>query len=197
MNPGVTSPYRRLCPVTPQLFLSGELPPGWEEAHEALAVWVDAGVTDIVDVRIEGDDSSLVAYFHPELGYHHHATDDDGRHRPHDWFAEGTASILEVLDNPGRVAVVHCAMGVNRGPSMAFAAMVSSGWEPYEALTAIRTARPVAVVLYAEDAVRWVHRDDHAARDAAVAEVHRWFLDHIEDAEWVIGRWSSLGEEGA
>ncbi len=54
--------------------------------------------------------------------------------------------------------LVHCHMGINRGPSMAYACLLVLGWDPIEAMTAIRTARPIAAIGYAEDALDWHHR---------------------------------------
>ena len=105
----------------------------------------------------------------------------------------GVTAALQSLADPDRTVMVHCHMGVNRGPSMAFAAMIATGWDPVEALTAIRAARPVAVVLYAEDAVRWAFRGDPTATKTAVAAVHRWFREHVSGAEWIIGRLDPLG----
>jgi hypothetical protein len=49
-------------------------------------------------------------------------------------------------------------MGTNRGPSAGFAVLLGRGWDPVEAIDAIRRARPVANVWYAEDALGWHHR---------------------------------------
>jgi hypothetical protein len=41
---------------------------------------------------------------------------------------------------------------------MAYAIMLADGWDPVEAITAIRSVRPIAAVLYAEDALAWHRR---------------------------------------
>ena len=46
-------------------------------------------------------------------------------------------------------------MGVNRGPSAAFTALITNGVDPIEALGQIRAARPVAAMIYAGDAIQW------------------------------------------
>ncbi len=46
-------------------------------------------------------------------------------------------------------------MGINRGPSLGFAVLLSQGWDPVEAIAAIRAARPQANVWYAADALDW------------------------------------------
>jgi hypothetical protein len=46
-------------------------------------------------------------------------------------------------------------MGVNRGPSAAFTALITNGVDPIEALGQIRAARPIAAMIYAGDAIQW------------------------------------------
>jgi protein-tyrosine phosphatase len=46
--------------------------------------------------------------------------------------------------------MVTCAIGVNRSPSVVFCALLTLGWGIEDALTRIRTARPVAVAPYAD-----------------------------------------------
>jgi dual specificity phosphatase 3 len=68
-------------------------------------------------------------------------------------------------------------MGVNRGPSMAFAILLATGMEPVAALTAIRRARPMSAISYAGDALDWWHRVSDTP--AAVARRQR-----AEAAAW-------------
>jgi hypothetical protein len=60
---------------------------------------------------------------------------------------------------------MHCHMGINRGPSLAFAALLDEGWDPVEALDTITRTRPIAFLAYADDALRW----HHARTDASQA----------------------------
>ena len=53
---------------------------------------------------------------------------------------------------------MHCHSGINRGPSAAFAVLLSIGWDPVEAIELIRTQHPIATVSYAENALDWWHR---------------------------------------
>src|SRR5665213_571996 len=61
--------HRRLCRVTDWLYLCGDLPEGRQELASQLAEWVEAGVTDIVDVREEWTDEKLVHQFAPHVRY--------------------------------------------------------------------------------------------------------------------------------
>ena len=66
--------------------------------------------------------------------------------------------IQDALADPEAKVLVHCHMGINRGPSLAFAALLASGWDPVDAIDRIRQVRPIAAVGYAEDALAWHHR---------------------------------------
>jgi protein-tyrosine phosphatase len=194
---GVSRPelwHRLLCPVTGQFLLCGDLHPRIERARDQLAGWVDAGVTHIVDVRADyevGRDVEFVAAHAPGLTYHRVATDDDGEARDDAWFDAGTAAIAAALADPDSRVVVHCHMGVNRGPSMAYAALLVDGWDPFDALGAIRRARPIAGLVYAVDAVAWWARRNGATQleiAAARRDVGRWLDRHPVDVGWIIDR---------
>ena len=81
-------------------------------------------------------------------------------------------------------------MGVNRAPSMALRLLLEQGASLEPALDAIRTARPIAAIAYADDAVEhWLSQqpDDEMA-DFAVALVDMWHAAHPIDCVWVINR---------
>lgn len=62
-------------------------------------------------------------------------------------------------------------MGINRGPSLGFAVLLSLGWEPVAAIAAIRAARPEANVWYAADALTW-HQQRTGVDLATAVEQH-------------------------
>jgi hypothetical protein len=74
---------------------------------------------------------------------------------PDAWFDTGTDLVLNRLQDREARMLVHCQQAVNRGPSMGFAVLLAQGWDPLEALDAIRKARAVAYIAYAEDALDW------------------------------------------
>jgi dual specificity phosphatase 3 len=100
------------------------------------------------------------------LRYFHLGVDDAGQRMPDAWFDTGTDLILHRLEDPQARVLVHCHMGVNRGPSLGFAVLLAQGWHPLEALDAIREARAVAYIGYAEDALDWWLRRNGATREA-------------------------------
>ena len=186
--------WRRIGFPLPNLAICGDLDTTTEAAAAAqLAEWVGAGITDIVDARGEWNDERLVARLRNEVQYHWVGTDDDGNGQSDAWFDAGVSAILGALADVNRKVIVHCHMGVNRGPSLAFAAMLALGHEPTEALAAIRAQRPIAAVLYAEDALRWWHaRNGDGLTTQQKAEqrdsMRKWMSDNPVDVAWVINR---------
>lgn len=144
--------------VTSRLATGGDLPPGEAAALAALNDLVEAGVTHIIDCRLEWSDEGFVAQHASGITYLHHGVDDAGQRMPDWWFDEGVAFALDTLSRPGTKVLTHCHMGINRGPSMAFAILLALGFDPIDALDALRDARSIAAVGYAEDALDWHHR---------------------------------------
>lgn len=175
--------------VAPWLFTGGDLHPEETQAHQDLAGIRSAGVTHILDLRVEWSDEAFVAEHAPELVYVHLGVDDAGQRLPDEWFETGIDLAHQVRTTPGAALLAHCHMGINRGPSMAFALLLDDGWDPVEALTTIRTARPIAGVAYAADALDHHHRRTGAnahARRADLGRVTTWFRDNHLDTSRII-----------
>lgn len=174
-----------------RLFVCGDLP-GERAAFEAqLDQWRELGITHIVDAREEWSDEERVVARHPDITYHWVGTHDDGSAQPDEWFRAGVEAALEAMADPEAHAVVHCHMGVNRGPSLAFAVLLAMGWSPAAAAAAIRAARPVAAILYAENALDWWHRQGQVSAEQAaqqLAEFAEWQAANPVDVAWVISR---------
>jgi hypothetical protein len=77
-------------------------------------------------------------------------TPDDGTPRDPRWFEGITCAAGETES-----VLVHCHMGVARGPSAVFAILLARGWHELDALDAVMFGRPIATVAYAADALRW------------------------------------------
>ncbi len=144
--------------VTPRLVVGGDLDQ-WDDvlAHRQLGELLAHGVTHVVDVRIEADDRAWVERLTDRITYRWHGMDDLGQRVPATWFETGVAWAEEALADPDAVVLTHCHMGINRGPSLGYAVLLAQGWDVVEAIAAIRAARPIAAVAYAEDALRWWH----------------------------------------
>jgi len=113
----------------------------------------EQGVTHIVDCRFEADDHDIWDDV-PQINYLHHGMDDAGQRVPGAWFDAGVSFLREALSDPDAVVLTHCHMGINRGPSLGYALLLDQGWDPVEALDAIRDARPIAYVSYGDVARR-------------------------------------------
>ena len=183
--------HRKVCRVTDRLILTGDLPANPDRAVEHLGVWQAEGVTDILDVRGEHSDELLVARHAPEISYFYLGTHDEGGDQSDHWFVQGIAVGLDVLADPERTLLVHCHMGINRAPSMVFAILLASGWDPIEALEAIRAARPIANILYSDSAISWWLRSQGASPtevEAGVKAVRQWHRDNPIDVGFAISR---------
>lgn len=188
--------HRQVCPVTEWLVISGDLPVDRNEAVQKLNEWIEAGVTDIVDVREEWTDEKLVKELAPHIRYHYLGTHDDGTSQDQTWFDEGLAALHEALQHENAVVMVHCHMGVNRGPSMALAYLIDQGWNPLDALDAIRKARPIAGIIYAEDAITATSEQLKAGGHelaTVLDQTEQWFRDNEIDIATII-RWIRRAE---
>ena len=167
-----TAQYANLHFVTPQLAVGGDL-----DSHDdtlallQLLELTHLGVTHVVDARLEWSDERLVARRAPEIAYLHHGMDDAGQQVPASWFETAVSWIENAYAaDPHAVVLTHCHMGINRGPSLAYAVLLAQGLEPIEALATLRAARPQANTLYAADALHWHHQRLGVDAATAVAE---------------------------
>lgn len=187
-----TSWWRQLCCIVgTRVVLSGDLHSHRPTAERQLAHWIAAGITHIIDVRDEWSDECLVAELAPHLHYTHLGVDDAGQPMEDDWFDLGVTAALQALRDPDARVLVHCHMGVNRGPSMAFAVLLALGFNARRALQAIVEARPIAAVLYAGDALSWWHRREGTPPTLAHLDLEaldQWERHCRPDADWVISR---------
>lgn len=145
--------------VTPLLVVGGHL----DQRDDLLAAaqrgeLIEHGVSHLVDARVEADDWPFVTGLAPDVSYLWHGMDEAGQRVPGSWFERGVGFVLDVWRaDSAAVVLVHCHMGINRGPSLGYAVLLALGWDVVEAIDAIRAARPIAHVAYAEDALRWHH----------------------------------------
>ncbi len=190
--------WRELCWVDHTLAVSGDLPSNREEALEQLRMWEAAGVTDVFDMREERDDSDFI-HENSRIKCHWFGVDDNDGVRDDQWFKaiRDRAHELFICSTTPRRILVHCHMGVNRGPSALFAIMLTTGWDALEALRRIRDVRPIAGIIYAPDAIRWWARElqyDDEAVEEKVNEVHAWLDRNELDLAYVI---RSIGQRTA
>ena len=121
----------------------------WDE--EDVAAMEAAGITHVVTAAIELEDDTwrvLAGRFaHLCNGVH-----DDGAWKSPDWFGRSIEFTLAALQDPDARVLLHCGAGINRGPSSAYAVLRALGHSPSDAYRLVTEARPIACVLYANDA---------------------------------------------
>ena len=164
--------------VTPYLAIGGDLDTTAEDvAVNQLGELGEAGITHVIDVRVEWNDEEWVRERRADLEYLHLGIDDAGQLVPDEWFDEGVRFALEAVEGGG-VVLSHCHMGINRGPSMGFAVLLALGWDAVEALEAIHAARPIAFIAYAEDALRWHHGTGTPELEEDLRRLRQWREDN-------------------
>ena len=108
---------------------------------ENMAAVARAGITHIIDMQIEFDDTPLAAKHGIEVLWN--PTDDDFELKPASLFRRGVEFAEAALGSDGKV-YIHCAAGVHRAPMMTLAVLGSMGWTVDDAMEMIQTKRPVA-----------------------------------------------------
>jgi protein tyrosine phosphatase (PTP) superfamily phosphohydrolase (DUF442 family) len=101
-----------------------------------------AGITHIIDMQIEFDDTPLAARHGIEVLWN--PTDDDFDQKPATLFERGVNFAQAALAGSNAKLLIHCAAGVHRAPMMALALLGSMGWSMQDAMELIEGRRPVA-----------------------------------------------------
>ncbi len=117
--------------ITDRIATGGDLPWRPDDAAHALAEWEAVGITHVVDNRAEYSDEALVADLAPRIAYLHNGTDDAGGGQPDEWFDRGVQWARAALAHPSTKVLIHCHMGINRGPSLAFAVLLDLAGIPW------------------------------------------------------------------
>lgn len=121
---------------------------------DTMAKVSQAGVTHIIDMQLEFDDTALAEPFGIQVLWN--AIDDDFLPKPPEVFQRGVEFAQEALDGDGTKLLIHCAAGIHRAPMMALAVLTSLGWTVEAAIELIETRRPV--VDFADVYVKSVQR---------------------------------------
>jgi protein-tyrosine phosphatase len=121
---------------------------------ENMAKVARAGITHVIDMQIEFDDTPLAKPYGIHVLWN--PIDDDFQPKTPDIFERGVEFGLNALDEAESRVFIHCAAGVHRAPMMTLALMCSSGWKVGDAMQLIEGRRPV--VDFAEVYVSSVER---------------------------------------
>jgi len=100
-----------------------------------------AGVTHILDMQIEFDDTPLAEPHGITVLWN--PVDDDFQPKSVEVFRRGVEFARNALDEGGTRLYVHCAAGVHRAPMMTLAILCSMGWDFVNAMQTIQVRRPV------------------------------------------------------
>ena len=121
---------------------------------ENMAAVSRAGITHIIDMQIEFDDTALAGQHGIAVCWN--PVDDDFAPKSADVFARGVEFALAALKEDGTKLFIHCAAGVHRAPMMTLALLAVMGWTMEDAMKLIEARRPVAD--FAEVYVRSVEK---------------------------------------
>lgn len=137
--------------ITDNLATGGDLSYDPLVAAEQAQDIIDQEVQLIIDVRAESNDEG----FWDDCGitYLHLPTDDrQGHHIAAELFEKAVVEARHCLD-AGEKVLIHCHMGINRGPSVAYAVLLDLDYDPIKAFDLIRAKRDCAAIYYAVDAL--------------------------------------------
>lgn len=121
--------------VTDRIALGGGI---WNPKN--MAEVVEAGVTHVIDMQIEFDDTPLAEPHGVEVLWN--PTDDDFLPKPPELLNRGVEFALEALNGNENKLYIHCAAGVHRAPMMTLAVLGAMGWDLDEAMVLLETRRP-------------------------------------------------------
>ena len=129
--------------LAPGLFVTGEPEP--EEFSERHLSWSTLGVDLVIDltfgVHADFDPHGLSVINHPET--------DDGSRKPVEWFDDVVSATRQ------NSTLIYCHTGTSCGPSAAFAVLLDRGYNEFDALDCIFTARPIVTLTYTPEAMEW------------------------------------------
>jgi protein-tyrosine phosphatase len=108
---------------------------------ENMAAVARAGITHVIDMQIEFDDTPLAEPHGIEVLWN--PTDDDFQPKPPELLQRGVDFAARALEQEDTRVFVHCAAGVHRAAMMTLAILCSQGWDMQDAMETIVSRRPV------------------------------------------------------
>lgn len=113
---------------------------GWIETEEKQQAIVRAGITHVIDMAWEFDDTPLEAFGIKVLL---NFTDDDFQVKPPELLRRGVEFAMTALCESHSKLYIHCVAGRHRGPMMTLAVLCVLGWKIEDAMRLIAERRPV------------------------------------------------------
>jgi len=99
------------------------------------------GVTHIIDMQIEFDDTPLAEPHGIQVLWN--PTDDDFQPKPPELFERGVEFAIDALEEKDSKLYIHCAAGVHRAPMMTLGVLCSVGWDMDAAMKTVLARRPL------------------------------------------------------
>ena len=122
--------------VTDRIAVGGGI---WHERN--MIDVVATGITHIIDMQIEFDDTRLAEPYGLRVLWN--PTDDDFREKPVELLQRGVDFAMDAMQDPESKVFIHCAAGVHRAPMMTLAVLRAMGWSLEDALETIEEKRDV------------------------------------------------------
>ena len=122
--------------VTDRIAVGGGI---WTE--DKMIEVVRAGITHIIDMQIEWDDTRMAQPYGVHVLWN--PTDDDFQPKPPELFQRGVEFGLQALDDAESRLFIHCAAGVHRAPMMTLALLRAMGFGLQDAMDMIQSRRKV------------------------------------------------------
>ena len=144
--------------ITARIAVGGGI---WNQDN--MAAVARAGVTHIIDMQIEFDDTPLAEPYAIEVLWN--PTDDDFQLKPPKLFQRGVDFAVDALKQENARLFVHCAAGVHRAAMMTLAILCAEGWDMQDAMRTIVARRPVVdfADVYVESVERFLQQQLNAA----------------------------------
>ncbi len=120
--------------VTEQIALGGGI---WNEQN--MIEVAKEGVTHIIDMQIEFDDTRLAEPYGLKVLWN--PTEDDFQLKSPGLLQRGVDFALAALEDPKAKLFIHCAAGVHRAPMMTLAVLRAQGWSLLDAVREIEEKR--------------------------------------------------------
>lgn len=157
-------------------------------AEKQLQNLIAQDVRLVIDCRQEFNDKAIWEQVNSDgvkVTYLHLPTDDrDGHHISDAHFDAAVEAALPFIERDEKV-LAHCHMGVNRGPSTAYAILLALGWDAVAAFDLIRAKRAQAAIYYAEDALKaHLRRTEGKVTRSEMSRLNHHINTVMDDETW-------------
>ncbi len=113
---------------------------GWVETAEKMRDVAHSGITHILNMAWEFDETALAARYRIKVLLN--KVDDDFAPKSPEVLERGLEFALAALSQPDAKLLIHCVAGRHRGPMMALVVLCALGWSMEAAMRHISERRP-------------------------------------------------------